>query len=1303
MSKAPVFISHASSDDAFVRELRQALEGFNIAVWVDSRNLRSGSALASAIAEAIAQARHVLVVLSPQTINSSWVRHEIRQALTTQQQRQADGYRVIPLLLPGVETTALEHWFAEEPLAVPIRLTVAGLSEALPAILAALGERLPDDIQPMSEVAATLVADVLLTLRDPQLDTVNGKRRVTATATLLYTPADPTARPVESRRFTFTAPLGPIETDELRWYLESFYLWPTGVFQERAARMEAQLPQWGEQLYRAVVGPQSQEVWQACQHATDGAEQRFSVLVDGDLPEGSSSEAQARTRVAATMLLALPWELLHDGRSYLFQGQHAVRVRRRLPNRYAQRPTITDLPIRILLVSPRPENAHTGYLDHRVSALPLVEALEHLGELATLTVLTPPTLPALQQVLQQAANAQQPFHVVHFDGHGVYDRRYGLGGLCFEDPRDSQKLHERDMVFVDAREMAALVRDHRIPLVFLEACQSAQAEVDPTASVAAKLLEEGVTSVVAMSHTVLVETARRFVQAFYARLAAGARVGQAMLSGQQTLYGDTSRGKVMGAGELRMHDWFVPVLYQEAYDPQLFTALLPDVLRSLQMQQRRLRLGALPEPPSHQFHGRSRELLALERLLHDQRYAVIRGQGGMGKTTLAVELVRWLVRTGRFRRAAFVSLEAVSEARTVLDTLGCQILPEEANWSVAQYPDLRQALQPIQRALAEYPTLLVLDNIESVLPDTSGDTIAPVAELLALCQELLQVHTATRLLFTSREALPEPFAQRLNYISLEALSREAAIALVAQVMADEGITPLASDPGRTPQEITDLVEAVHCHPRALVLLTREVARRGVRATIETLRELMAALHTRYPDDRELSLFASVELSLRRLTPEVRTQLRPLAVFHGGANVFVWSYMLGAEVETTEGLVHAVIGVGLGTYMEHGHLRLDPALAPYLLREMNQDEQGFLRAAWAEGMEALVEFLYKQRFQDTTLSAQMTLLELPNLLAWLDWLQEHAPPEQVVNNANWVEGLIAEFGRLDALTKATAVRERAARSLTEWSRARFNTEGSQIDRLLERSDLPAAYCASQALLQRCLAAGDSSYPGASYDLAMAHLLRGRTLQRGGAAEDVPPLLAEAQQRFQTLAEAGHIDASHMVSVAIGERGICLTDLGRLEEAAIAYEEAIRCAKALNDQRTLAIARVQLGTVCLYQERYEEALAAYQEACAIFTTLSEPGSLAASWHQIGTLHRITQQFDRAEQAYRQSLALEVQQKNHTGEALTLNELGNLYDDRGRLEEACAFYRQAADIYTIQDNFIGEGLARHNLSTQNRHPKP
>src|SRR5262249_37732350 len=114
MGSGHIFISHASKDDPLVLELRQALEDLGQPVWVDSRHLRGGDALAPAIVEAIEQARHVLVVLSPNTINSPWVRREIQKALDVARQRKTQDYRVIPLPLPGVEPSALALWFDEE-------------------------------------------------------------------------------------------------------------------------------------------------------------------------------------------------------------------------------------------------------------------------------------------------------------------------------------------------------------------------------------------------------------------------------------------------------------------------------------------------------------------------------------------------------------------------------------------------------------------------------------------------------------------------------------------------------------------------------------------------------------------------------------------------------------------------------------------------------------------------------------------------------------------------------------------------------------------------------------------------------------------------------------------------------------------------------------------------------------------------------------------------------------------------------------------------------------------------------------
>jgi len=385
---------------------------------------------------------------------------------------------------------------------------------------------------------------------------------------------------------------------------------------------------WGRELYQAVLPLEhTANVLQAWARVGDRAGRRFSVLIDST-PEAGISKEQAQTvREAATALLGLPWELLHDGQAFLFQGARPTRIRRRLPNtRVFDAPPVAT-PICILLISARPEDDACGYIDHRASALPLVEAMEQLGSQVVIELLSPPTLPELGEALDRARKAERPYHVVHFDGHGIYDRTVGLGGLCFEDPQDRDKLERRRHRTVYTDELGPLLREHRIPLVFLEARQTAQAD-QASESVAAELLKVGVASVVAMSHSVLVETARRFVAAFYQDLAVGARVGDAMLAGQRGLHDDAFRGRIFGAGELRLQDWFVPVLFQEQDDPQLFLKTPSRQTREDIKAGLEYRLGELPAGPETGFIGRSRELLALERLLRREPYAVIRGQGG---------------------------------------------------------------------------------------------------------------------------------------------------------------------------------------------------------------------------------------------------------------------------------------------------------------------------------------------------------------------------------------------------------------------------------------------------------------------------------------------------------------------------------------------------------------------------------------------------------------------------------------------------------------------------------------------------
>ena len=1297
-----IFISHSTRDNDSVKKLREMLELHGRLPWVDSRELTGGDDLKERIEKSIRAARQFIVVVSLDALGSEWVQHEVRIA-RDEAQKRSDGFKIIPVVLPGVEPGLLRLMFPGDPLFIFVEDIPAGLSEALPAIFDALGERKPDGLTAEQPVTVEPVEELILKLTDPVIREHDGIRRAEATAELTYNPSD-NRRDITSRRYKFKAPLGPVELGEIRWYIESYFRWPTGVFKERAQKTEAALPEWGKALHDAALGGESaREPLGEWQRQTGS--RRFSVQVDFEPPEGTPDEETAAIREAASDLLALPWEILHDGVGYLSQGGNGVRVRRRLPNRKRTVTPMTKLPIRVLLVSPRPEidgdGKPVGYIDHRIIAMPLVQAMENLGEdLVRLDILEPPTFPALKAALKTAQAENDAYEIVHFDGHGVYNPKVGLGALCFEAARDARKLGQRLIELVYAPELAAELSKYGVPLICLNACQSAQSDKDPQASVAAKLLEEGVGSVVAMSHSVLVETARRFVEPFYQTLAGGKRVGDAMLAGQAALFDDPYRFKIMGAGDLELRDWFVPVLFQEADDPRLFTVRPGEASARLGRQRRALQLGKLPPPPPHTFVGRSRALLRLERLLAREQWVVIRGSGGMGKTALAIELARWLVRSGRFQRAAFVSVEThnVQDVRGVLDAIGRQLLPK---YTVAEYGrDMAAALQPVERALRDFPTVILIDNMESVLPDADGANPAGAAdatELLELGQHLLAASERCRLIFTSRERLPAPFARPKQTVELDRLSETEAILLVERVMAEGGWEPPETDNATTPEEVAELVESVNRHPRALVLLAREAAA-GVRATTRNLTRLMEKLEAQNRGDRENSLYASVELSLRRLPAEVRDPVNRLAVFHGGGHVANMAAVMGIEPDRMGAMAKMLIDVGMAELHEYNYLRLDPALPAYLKLGQPPETLAELETIWAGAMGQLVGFLYQQKFQDSTMASRLTLLDLPNLMALLDWLEQRlstdpSSAETVSDTAGRVEQLLARLNRPQALSRAVTVRERAAAVIPEWGNARFENERLLIERLLQQGQLQPAYDKALALLEKARAVGPTAYPGADSDLAVAHYMLGTVLLNGGQAVPALDLFIEAQRLFEALGEKG----ARMASVTLGAQADSLRDLGRLGEAVEKYEECIKRDGKLKDFRGVAVGKGQLATVRMLQERYAEALKAHAEARAIFEQQNEPKMVATAWNQIGNVHQEAGQYDEAEAAYRQSLEIQTQINDRDGQAMSLNNLGYIYNSKlNRPEEAVTFYRQAVDIYLELGDMRYEGVARNNIAS-------
>ena len=323
---------------------------------------------------------------------------------------------------------------------------------------------------------------------------------------------------------------------------------------------------------------------------------------------------------------------------------------------------------------------------------------------------------------------------------------------------------------------------------------------------------------------------------------------------------------------------------------------------------------------------------------------MLRGKGGEGRPPLACELARWLVASRRFQREAFASLEHTVGTRSLLQTVGEQLVPGFAEEVGALG---KRTWQLIARALCDQPALLVIDNVGSVLPpygwaaDAAEEEPAEfdpdlTSEVLGVCGKLVETGS-TALVFTSRSPLPAPFDDPGHALEVGRLPQSESLELLSKVLGEGGHIPAAHCDLESREKIEELIAALGGHARSLVLIAREL-REGhtLGETTEGVRQIMVRLEHEHPGERERSLFASVELSLRKLPTELRSKLAPLAVFHGGGHVVSIGKVLGLEIQEGEhaALAQALTDVGLAEQHDDGYLRFNPALRPFMLRELD---------------------------------------------------------------------------------------------------------------------------------------------------------------------------------------------------------------------------------------------------------------------------------------------------------------------------------------------------------------------------------
>ena len=1118
----------------------------------------------------------------------------------------------------------------------------------------------------------------------------------------------------ETDALEFVAPVNDGDRAEMRWYLESYAAhYMMDVDDRRAERIEAQLPKWGESLFEAIFGDRA-------------AARMFNDFQDSDgrgkiLTIGASHP----------LILSLPWELLRDPRgTYLLHENPRIAIRRKFAGvgggRSAAR-VKTKEQLRVLMVVSRPSDA--GFLDPRAEGLALLDAIGDVGDRVAVEFLRPATLDKLIDRLED--DRLPAVDIVHFDGHGAFDPDGSLheraklsdrgsamkadataaantGYLLFEDSEGKSAL-------ITAETLGDMLHRQRVSAIILSACQSAAVGGDDAlGSVAARLTQAGMPSVLAMQYSVLAVTARQLFGKFYGFLLRGQGVGEELENARRDLYlnkerGDRPRGKERVI--LKVQDWFLPALYQVGNDGALFNPHPqplsqgargaieenPDLLSPSTSGRGARGEGNLREVQDAGFWGRSRELWAIERAyVRGTRRITISGFGGMGKTYLAEEAGRWLLRTGMFARVCFISFAdfqgvdpvsyAVSVLATVLDT---NLIDGAA----------------VTRALREQAVLVILDNLETLrsplTPLEKGgkeenSDQAPLSKGGRGDQALLDIAKAwseagnSRVLLTTRAAdlqHPDyPNQGSLKHISLpplQGLSKEDALDYFQRLIK----LPPEPQFGLPPREgLLELFNMLDYHPLSLGLLAGQLKQRRALEVHRELEQLVANT----PNN---PLLASLNLSVSRLDPQAQEWIKRLGVFQGGA----WEVNLLAITEIVETELNALrtqleaTGLIRAESLSHvgvsvPFLKFHPTLAPAMWSRLTELEQQQLLSRHRQRYYQLSSYLYSEDVKNPFFARAIAQRELPNLL--------YAVRGSIASGEDFAVDFVGGVNRF--LDYFGLNQDRA--DLTEMVQHIGGEAGSQTWYLTrsntgEQLQNAGCYAEAEAVFDEILT-GLGATP--SYERCVTLNRLGRCYEATGQ-----PKRAAATYRLG-LEVAGLLEQSNSVKRQMGnlqaDLGDVLTAMGDYDLARDSYEASLVIFKELSDRRGEATTKFQLGTLELVQNNLTEAAQRYQEALEIFHQLNEPASEATVWHQLGRTFEESRQWEAAEQYYRQAAQIREAQGligGKNGAAATWNQLAIVSKSAGKQAEAEAWYRKAIDAGKATGDLTGLSKYLSNLS--------
>jgi len=849
---------------------------------------------------------------------------------------------------------------------------------------------------------------------------------------------------------TFPFSLSPQDEGDLRWYLEEFLQYPQEPAPTIARRVEGRITEIGTTLFQAVF------------QANDDTRRIWS-RVEERLPE-TRIEIISDVAEAAT----IPWELLREPTADAALALTAHSFVRAQPNtaRAPRLPAIEAGKIRILLVICRPRGDED--VPFRSVASQLLRGLSEANrEAYDLDILRPPTFAQLGKTLREAHREGQPYHVVHFDGHGTYREveepgalkallgrltplvlagpRAGKHGyLLFENPQleDNGEL-------VDGTSLGKLLQDTGVSVLVLTACRSAHTEPAPApsaesttdphsqvrafGSLAQEVMDAGVAGVVAMRYNVYVVTAAQFVAELYDSLVDGATVGEAVTLARKNLADNPLREVVFSP--LPLQDWTVPVVY-EATPLQLFPKAKGDGRLKIQIAAGSTASASggldsdLPPPPDVGFFGRDETLLALDRAFDRDDIVLLHAYAGSGKTTTAAEFARWYSLTGGVDGPVlFTTFERYLPLPRVLDRIGLVFGPalerSGVHWLALDNAARRQvALQ----VLAQIPVLWIWDNVEPVAGFPTGTESAWSAEEQEELLDFLRAASGTKanFLLTSR---------RDEQLWLGDLPVRIAVPPMPMTESLQLVRALAAKHGRRLTDVEDwrpLLAFAQGNPLTLTVLAGQALRGGfktkeqIEAFVARLRSGEATFSDEVAEGRSRSLGASLAYGFEQaFDEEERKRLALLHLFQGFVYVGVLADMGAPEApwclpevrgltrEEGIALLDRAAEVGLLAAYGGGYYVIHPALPWFFkgLFERCYPAEGLAAVrAFVEAMGELGEFCHNQ-YEDGHRDVLAPLrAEEANLLHILGLARVHCWWHRIISAMQGLRQLYDHTGR-----------------------------------------------------------------------------------------------------------------------------------------------------------------------------------------------------------------------------------------------------------------------------------------------------